>query len=184
MSTPDPWAWSLDALIAVLGVAIGGLGVLVAGLGAIATTLIAAWALVSTNRANKLEAEARARAGRVSLSSAIDAYLAGWSKDPSEGVTRSGLALGETLTMAARSISSGSVSVTAWVIRELTAATAQVIDEHGDGDNIAGERLLGIATAGAAAEIRRRVATWVETGALDRSPLLSTRPIAPTFGAA
>lgn len=175
MPTSDPWAWSLETLLALIAV-------IIAGLGAIATVLIATFALVATNRANRLEASARERAGRVALSSAIDAYLKGWETDPFYGASKmEGIESAKTLAQAAAEVSSSAESVAMWVIDALRALVAQIVDEHGELDNVTGGRMLAIAAAGASSEMRRRITKWVATGLLDRSLLLTPTPGPPPF---
>ena len=167
--TSDPWAWSLDSLLALIGV-------MIAGLGAIATVLVATLALVATNRANRLEAAARERTGRVALSSAIDAYLREWELEPYFRDSEKMREAARSLTAAAAGVSSSAEDVATWVHEVLIVYVAQIVDEHQDFDTVSGGRLLAIAAHSASSEIRRRVTMWVATGALDRSPLLTPTP--------
>ena len=171
MPTTDPWAWSLDSVLALVGVAI-------AGLGAIATVLVATFALVATNRANRLEAAARERAGRVALSSAVDVYLRAWELEPYSASTKARESA-KALTVAAAGVSSDAEIVAAWVLDAPTILVRQVVEEHKDLDNVLGERLIAIAALGAISEVRRRITTWVATGVIDQSPLLTPTPGPP-----
>ncbi|TFC83315.1 hypothetical protein E3T23_02805 [Cryobacterium cheniae] len=154
------------------------IGVMIAGLGAIATVLVATLALVATNRANRLEAAERERTGRVALSSAIDTYLREWELEP-YGNTEKMREAARSLTAAAAGVSSSAETAATWVHDALIVYMAQIVDEHQDLDTLAGGRLLATAAHGASSEMRRRVARWVATGMLDRSPLLTPTPGPP-----
>lgn len=166
MPTPDPWAWSLDSCLALSGV-------VVSAVGAIATIVVATLALVATKRANRLEAEGRERAGRVQLSSAIDAYLTVWGRDPHNYNARIRRESVESLAATAAGVSSNAETVATWVPNTLTNYMDQMVEDHTGFDTATGDRLMAIAADGATAEIRRRITTWVATGVLNQSRLVT-----------
>lgn len=164
---PDPWAWSLDAVLSLAGIA-------VAVLGALATVLFAWLALQQTKRANTLEFEARRRADRAALSGAVDAYLASWA--PLGVKVRTGeatAAAGQTLHAAAAGISSEAREVASWLIKVADASDlAELGRRQGPPDPGWTEHpprdLIGFSIR---VQARARVTDWVATGELDRSPL-------------
>lgn len=164
---PDPWAWSLDAVLSVAGIAI-------AVLGALATVLFAWLALRQTKRANALEFEARKQAERAALSSAVDAYLATWAplgvKPLSQEET---VSAGQTLHAAAASISPDAHEVARWLIKVVDASDlAELVRRQGPPGPGWSEHpprdLIGFSIR---VQARARVTHWVANGVLDRSPL-------------
>lgn len=164
---PDPWAWSLDAVLSLAGIA-------VAALGAVATVLFAWLALQQTKRANALEFEARKRADRAALSGAVDAYLAKWTPVGVEPRTGEAFAAaGQTLHAAAAGISSEAREVARWLIKVVDASdVAELVRRQGPPDPGWTEHpprdLIGFSIR---VQARARVTDWVATGRLDRGPL-------------
>lgn len=172
-SASDPWAWSLSDVLALIGL-------VVAGLGATATVLVAWFALRATQRANRLEAEARERAGRAALTSSVDVYLSGWELDPYYfGDSVKGRESARALIASAAGISTQAATTAAWVRTALAEMGEQHVDEHRELDNVTGRALLTMAARGASSEVRRRMTVWVATGTLDDSPLLTPIPVPP-----
>lgn len=172
--TADPWALSLDSLLILIGLIVGALGA--------AGTILVAWlALAATNRANRLEKEARERSGRVALASSVEAYLGGWEPQEYFDPGMKGEDSANALIAGAAGVSRDTEVVAQWVVKALRASVAQIVEENATVDTVEGDRLLGIHARGARAEVRRRVTAWVATGSLDQSPLLSPTPTPPPF---
>ncbi|WP_301113846.1 hypothetical protein [Microbacterium sp.] len=165
----DPWAWSLDVVLSLAGIA-------VAVLGALATVLFAWLALQQTRRANAFEVEARSRADRAALSGAVDAYLASWA--PLGAQPRTGEATAaavQTLHAAAAGISSEARGVARWLIKVVEASDlAELGRRQGPPDPGWTEHpprdLIGLSIR---VQARARVTDWVATGKLDRAPLFA-----------
>jgi len=164
---PDPWAWSLDAVLSLAGIS-------VAVLGALATVLFAWLALQQTKRANALEFEGRKRAERAALSSAVDGYLTTWAPLGVKPRTHEAtVSAGQTLHAAAAGISPEAHDVARWLIKVLDASDlAELGRREGPPDPGWTEHpprdLIGFSIR---VQARARVTHWVATGELDRSPL-------------
>lgn len=166
---PDPWAWSLDAVLSLAGIA-------VAVFGALATVLFAWLALQQTRRANAFELEARKRADRAALSGAVEAYLASWT--PFGVRPRMGeetVAAVQALHSAAAGISSEAREVAIWLIKVVNASDlAELGRREGPPDPGWTEHpprdLIGLSIR---VQARARVTDWVATGTLDRAPLFA-----------
>ncbi|MGX1703312.1 hypothetical protein [Microbacterium sp. NPDC055357] len=169
----DPWAWTLDSMLAAIGLGI-------AGVGAIATALIAWWALKATTRANQLQRASQERGDRLAFVGAVEDYLDFWvqtggAQDADKRVTAEA-----RLNAQAAGASSGAENVAAWIIQALREAKDQVAADHKV--NVALGELGGRAlTSYGPNEVRRRVSDWVATGDLDDSPLLHPLPEPPPF---
>lgn len=172
----DPWAWTLDATLAAIGLGI-------AGLGALATALIAWWALQATNRASQLQREAQERSDRLAFVGAVEDYLDFWVETGGAYNADKRVTSEARLNAQAAGASSGAESVAAWIIKALRDAKEQVAAEHEA--NVALGEFAGrtLVTYGPN-EVRKRVSVWVATGDLDDSPFLHPLPEPPPFPAA
>lgn len=169
----DPWAWNLDATLAVWAI-------VVAGLGAVATSLIALFALIATNRANRLQREAQERTTRFELVSGVEDYLDHWVETGGRGDLAKRATSEARLISRAAGISSDAEAVVKWIITALRDANEQVAAEHRA--NVALGEVAGRALARYGPyEVRRRVADWVATGRFDHTPLISPLPEPPPF---
>lgn len=170
----DPWAWTLDSTLAVIGI-------VVAGLGAVATALIAWLALRATDRANRLQREAQERATRFALVGGVEDYLEFWLESGG-GDTEKRATSEARLIAHAAGISADAEEVVKWIIEALSDAREQVAAEHRA--NVALGELAGRALVRYGPyEVRRRVGDWVATGLLDEGPILRPLPEPPPFPA-
>jgi len=169
----DPWAWSLDSTLTAAGVG-------VAFLGALATALIAGFALAQTKHANRLEAEARARAARAEFARAVDKYLT--TVPPFNRLPQSiTIPAMQDLHAAAAGVGSDAESIPGWihstVLEEERRDAARRKGppdphwtEHSPKATVAFIIQIGI---------RHRLTRWVASGQLDRSRLFPDAPSDP-----
>lgn len=171
----DPWAWSLETVLALIGVAVGFLG-------AVATVVVASLALAQTKRANRLEAEAlrradfeRGRQRRVELVTAIDKYLTARMEGVAEAESK---AMHDTAVAAGFPFHAPQVE---WAEREAEEIRFlhEAIPRDADGSPLAPEPLR--AYLARQSRVRMRLFDWVATGEFDRSSLPSNMG-APDIG--
>jgi hypothetical protein len=111
----DPWAWTLDSTLAVIGIVI-------AGLGAIATALIAWWALRATDRANRLQREAQERSDRFTFVGAVEDYLDFWVQTGGGGDADKRVTSEARLDAQSAGVSADAEKVAAWIVKVLLDA--------------------------------------------------------------
>lgn len=166
----DPWAWTLDSLLSALGVG-------AALLGGLATVTVAALALRQTKRANRLEAEARARAARAEFARAVDKYLT--TVPPLNRLPQSvTIPAMQDLHAAAAGVGSDAQSIPGWIHSTVLAEEGRDAarrqgppDPHWSDHSPKATVAFIIQIA-----IRHRLTVWVATGRLDRSPLFPDAP--------
>jgi hypothetical protein len=169
----DPWAWTLDSTLAVIGIVI-------AGLGAIATALIAWWALRATDRANRMQREVQERSDRFAFVGAVEDYLAFWVQTGGGGDSANRVTSEARLHAQAAGASADAEKVAAWIIKVLRDAKEQVAADHAV-DVALGEMGGRALTSYGPNVVRQRVSAWVASGRLDDSALLHPVPAPPPF---
>lgn len=166
----DPWSWSLDTTVAALGAA--------------ATIIVAVFALVATNRANRLEVQARERAGRVAMSSAVDAYLSVWEAEAGDEESVQSRAAFSSLRATAAGVSLSAEAAATWVLLTLGQTMRLIDEEHKSWPPKEREWARKHSVSAVGNEVRRRITLWVATGNnLVLSPLLEPLPSTPPFPA-
>lgn len=163
----DPWAWSLENVLLLLGV-------IVAGLGAIATVIVASLALAQTRRANRLEFESRDRSARAGLRKVVDEYVEKWMPSGS-GTHEEARELELAFAAATSEYGSDGISIFDWVRMALSSADFDAIKyQEAHQNDLAGppdrEQLL----VAARYQVRVRVMNWAVGETFGWTPLKST----------